>query len=60
MEHTKLKKYLEQYSPLPAADWEFFVSRLRSRTFRKKELILSPGTVENYVNSTIKKDIYSE
>ena len=50
MEHTKLKKYLEQFSPLPARDWKFFVSRLHPRTFRKKDLILPSGTVENYVN----------
>lgn len=50
MEHTKLKKYLEQFSLVPATDWEFFVSRLQPRTFQKKELILSSGTVENYVN----------
>ncbi|MBN9386183.1 MAG: Crp/Fnr family transcriptional regulator [Chitinophagaceae bacterium] len=50
MEHTKLKKYLEQYSPLPATDWQFFVSRLQPRTFQKKDLILPAGAVENYVN----------
>ena len=50
MEHTKLKKYLEQFSPLPAKDWEFFVPRLQQRVFRKKESILTPGSVEKYVN----------
>jgi len=50
MEHTKLKQYLELFSPLPAQDWEFFVSRLRQRFFSKKELILQAGKVENYVS----------
>jgi len=50
LEHTKLKKYLEQFSPLPAKDWEFFVSRLQCRAFAKKEPVLTAGTVEQYVN----------
>jgi len=50
MEHTKLKQYLELFSPLPAEDWEFFVSRLLQRSFSKKELILQAGKVENYVS----------
>ena len=50
MEYTKLKKYLEQFSPLPATDWEFFTSRLQCRAFAKKEPVLAAGTVEQYVN----------
>jgi signal-transduction protein with cAMP-binding, CBS, and nucleotidyltransferase domain len=50
MGHTKLKQYLELFSPLPAQDWEFFVSRLLQRSFSKKELILQAGKVENYVS----------
>ena len=50
MEHAKLKKYLQQYSPLPPKDWEFFVSRLQRRVFRKKELILTTGAVEDHVS----------
>lgn len=50
MGHTKLKQYLELFSPLPAKDWEFFVSRLQQRCFSKKELVLQTGKVENYVS----------
>jgi CRP-like cAMP-binding protein len=50
MDLSKLKKYLEQYSPLPAMDWEFFISRVQRRTFRKKTSILAAGAIENYVN----------
>jgi len=50
LEHTKLKKYLERFGPLPVKDWEFFVSRLQYRSFPKKSPILQSGTVENYVN----------
>ncbi|HVV03997.1 MAG TPA: cyclic nucleotide-binding domain-containing protein [Puia sp.] len=50
MEHTKLRNYLQRFSPLPDSDWDFFVSRLQQRIFRKKELILAAGKVEQYVN----------
>jgi len=50
MDLSKLKKYMEQYSPLPAKDWEFFISRVQRRTFRKKASILAAGVIENYVN----------
>lgn len=50
MRQAKLKKYLEQYSPLPAADWDLFVPRLQERRFRKKETILRMGEVEQYVS----------
>lgn len=50
MEHTKLRNYLQRFSPLPDSDWDFFVSRLQHRVFRKKDLILAIGKVEQYVN----------
>jgi len=45
----KLRKYLEQFSPLPQADWEAFQSRLKWRVFNRKQPILAKGEVENYV-----------
>jgi CRP-like cAMP-binding protein len=50
MDLTKLKKYLEHYSPLPEKDWEYFISRVQRRTFPKKASILAAGVIENYVN----------
>lgn len=46
----KLKKFLEQFCPLPERDWELFCGKLQRRVFGRKERILAVGEVENYVS----------
>ena len=52
----KLKKYPEQFSPIPDADWAVFSSRLQYRVFARKQQILRPGEIEHFV-SFIEKGI---
>jgi CRP-like cAMP-binding protein len=46
----KLRKYLEQFCPIPQADWELFSGKLQRRVFRRKQQVIKPGEVENYVS----------
>jgi CRP-like cAMP-binding protein len=46
----KLKKYLEQLCPIPDEDWELFSAMLQRRVFDRKQLVIRPGEVENYVS----------
>jgi CRP-like cAMP-binding protein len=46
----KLKKYIASFGPLPERDWAFFESKLQQRVFRKKEMILRAGKVEDHVS----------
>lgn len=46
----KLRMYLERFCPLPATDWELLSSNLQYRVFRRRELVLKAGQMENYVS----------
>ncbi len=50
-----LKKYIENIAPVTnPSDWDFFSSRFREETYRKKTVLLNIGETENYL-SFIKK-----
>jgi CRP-like cAMP-binding protein len=46
----QLKKYFEEIKPIHQADWEFFASKLQFQIFKKKEIILEAGHIENYIS----------
>jgi CRP-like cAMP-binding protein len=46
----KLKKFLEQFCPIPDADWELFSVKLERRVFDRKQQVIRPGEVENYIS----------
>ncbi len=46
----QIRKYLEEFSPMSDADWNYFASKLKPVTFQKKELLLKKGAIENFLS----------
>jgi CRP-like cAMP-binding protein len=46
----KLRKYLEQFCPIPDADWELFSVKLQRRVFQRKQPVIKTGEVEDYIS----------
>lgn len=44
---SQIKKHLEAVVELPQEDWSFFVSKMKTRFYPKKSLLLEKGEVEN-------------
>lgn len=47
---NEIRAYIDQVAPVSDADWETFSSKLVARTFKKKEILVSAGQVENYIS----------
>ena len=45
-----LQIYLKERFNISADDWTFFSSKLEKRSFKRKELIVRRGAVENYLS----------
>ena len=45
-----IKDFFSRMSPLKDEYWQIFASNLEKRKFRKKELILQQGEIENYLS----------
>jgi len=47
---TEVRQFLEQFSEIRDDYWELFSSKLTKREFKKKEIILNKGEIENYLS----------
>lgn len=47
---TEIRNYINKFSPVSDSDWELFSSKLKERTFKKKDIIHKAGVVENYIS----------
>ena len=45
-----IRKYLEKSISIEDVDWEFFISKLKMRTFGKRIKLLNVGETENYIS----------
>ncbi len=45
-----IRKYLEKSISIEDIDWEFFISKLKKRTFGKRIKLLNVGETENYIS----------
>ncbi|WP_188464858.1 Crp/Fnr family transcriptional regulator [Bizionia arctica] len=46
----QIKAHLEQIATISDTDWDFFMSKLQRRTFKKKAVFLKLNDVENYIS----------
>lgn len=46
----EIRKYLDQFATQTDADWAFFQSKLKQKTFAKGENLLKSGEVEHYLS----------
>lgn len=46
----KIRKHLESFADLNNSDWVFFKSRLKGKTYPKKDIILKIGQIESYLS----------
>ena len=50
----QLKKYFDDIKPIRQEDWEYFASKIESKTYKKKEYLVKAGEIENYISFIIK------
>ncbi|AGC78056.1 CRP-like cAMP-binding protein [Nonlabens dokdonensis] len=46
----QIREYLESIAHISDDDWEFFTSKLRQKTIKKKEIFLKLGEIENHIS----------
>lgn len=47
---NEIRSYIDKVAPVSDIDWEIFSSKLVARTFKRKEILLEAGMVENYIS----------
>ena len=46
----QIKAYLDKFVEISAADWDFFISKLKPRLIPKKSIFLKVDEIENHIS----------